>query len=71
MKLWQLVWYNEGMDVFVMATSITFMKKLLLTATNGLKAIGLWAPLYAMRAAEFCWADYTTGAFLPNRPYGQ
>ena len=27
MKLWRLVWDNEGMDVFVMTTTNTFVKR--------------------------------------------
>ena len=44
--------------------------KSLLTTINSVKAIGLWAPLYALRAAGFGCGNQTAGAFMPNRPYG-
>ena len=67
------MWDNDGMDACVMTTNNRLIKEknTLLTATNSVKAIGSWAPLYAMRAAGFCWGNWTTGAFLPNRPHGQ
>ena len=51
MRLWRLVWGDQDLDVFVMTTRNTFMKK---KTTSG-----------------FCWGNWMTGVFLPNRPHGQ
>ena len=47
------MWDNDGMGACVMTTNNRLIKEknTLLTATNSVKAIGSWDPLYAMRAA--------------------
>ena len=63
MRLWWLLWDNKGMDVLVMTTINTFIQ-LLSIIRNSVKAIGLWAPLYALKAAGFGCGNQTTGALI-------
>ena len=57
----------------IMTTSNTFMKNKITSDQKKkcVKAIGLWAPFYALRTAGFGCGNQTAGAFMPNRPYGQ